>query len=279
LASGYEIIQGRLTYGSALAISNIYALLLNNASIIFKSVPDIQQAVATLDRISEFKALADVEKIRTASDHIALKGVSLAYDEHTVLENLDLTIRKGERVLITGSNGSGKTTLAHVISGFLPPTAGEASVPDTARISVSLFPPIFIPGDVEENINVDQLSSDKRKLFSELVNDFGIDDKIREDPEELSAGQRQKVSLIMALLKDAEIYIFDEPLANVDMHTKGKVLDKILGLDRTKTVIMIMHCDDDVYHLFDRVIDLDRASGNELGYAKPQFSLSNVASM
>jgi ABC-type multidrug transport system ATPase subunit len=254
-------------------------LLLNNASIIFKSVPDIQQAVATLDRISEFKALADVEKITTASDSILLKNVSLAYDQHTVLENLDLTIRRGERVLITGSNGSGKTTLAHVISGFLPPTAGEVSVPDKARISISLFPPIFIPGDVEENMNVEELSSDRRRRFLELVKEFGIHDKVGEDPEELSAGQRQKVSLIMALLKDAEIYIFDEPLANVDIYTKEKVLEKILNLDRTKTVIMIMHCDEDVYHLFDRVIDLDRKSGNELGYAKPQFSLTNVASM
>ena len=83
----------------------------------------------------------------------------------------------------------------------------------------------------------------------------------------------------MALLKDAEIYIFDEPLANVDVYTKGRVLEKILGLDRTKTVIMIMHCDEDVYHLFDRVIDLDRQSGNELGYTKPHFSLTNVASV
>jgi ABC-type bacteriocin/lantibiotic exporter with double-glycine peptidase domain len=278
LASGYEIIRGRLTYGSALAISNIYALLLNNASIIFRSVPDIQQAIATLDRINEFKALADVEKMSTYSDGIALKGVSLAYDEHNVFENLDLTIKRGERVLITGSNGSGKTTLAHMISGFLPPTAGEAWVPDTARISLSLFPPSFIPGDVKENINVDELSGEKRRLFSELAKEFGIDGKVGEDPEELSAGQRQKVSLTMALLKDADVYIFDEPLANIDMHTKGKVLEKILSLDRAKTIIIMMHCDEDVYHLFDRVIDLDLNRGKEFGYTKPQFSLANVAS-
>lgn len=274
LASGYEIIQGRLTYGAALAISNIYALLLNNASIIFKSVPEIQQAVATLDRINEFKALADVEKVSTASDGIALKDVSLAYDERNVFEKLDLTIKRGERVLITGSNGSGKTTLAHMISGFLPPTAGEARVPDTARISLSLFPPSFIPGDVKENVNVDELSSDKCRLFSELVKEFGIDDKVGEDPEELSAGQRQKVSVTMALLKDADIYIFDEPLANIDMHTKRLVLDRILSLDRTKTIIIMMHCDEDVYHLFDRVIDLDVKRAKEFGYTKPQFSLT-----
>jgi len=280
LASGYEIIQGRLTYGAALAISNIYALLLNNASIIFKSIPEIQQAVATLDRINEFKALADVSKTSSVSDGIALKGVSLAYDDHNVFEDLDLTIKRGERVLITGSNGSGKTTLAHMISGFLPPTAGEASVPDTTRISLSLFPPIFIPGDVKANINADELSSDKRRLFSELMKEFGIDDKVEEDPEELSAGQRQKVSLTMALLKDADVYIFDEPLANVDMHTKVKVLERILSLDKSKTVIIIMHCDDDVHHLFDRVIDLDfKEDMKELGYTKQQFSFTNVASM
>ena len=79
----------------------------------------------------------------------------------------------------------------------------------------------------------------------------------------------------MALLKDADIYIFDEPLANIDMHTKEKVLARILSLDQTKTVIIIMHCDEDVYHLFDRVIDLDL---KELDYTKPQFSLTNVAS-
>ena len=274
VASGYEIIQGRLTYGSALAISNIYALLLNNASIIFKSVPDVQQAIASLDRINEFKALAEVKKLSTASDGIALKGVSLAFDGHNVFENLDVTIKRGERVLITGSNGSGKTTLAHVISGFLPPTAGEASVPDTARISLSLFPPSFIPGDVKENVNADELSSDKRRLLSELATEFGIDCKVGDDPEELSAGQRQKVSLIMALLKDADVYIFDEPLANIDMHTKGRVLERILSLDRAKTIIIMMHCDEEVYHLFDRVIDLDLK--REFGYTKLQFEIAGA---
>jgi ABC-type bacteriocin/lantibiotic exporter with double-glycine peptidase domain len=277
LVSGYEIIQGRLTYGSALAVSNIYALLLSNADVIFRSVPNIQQALATLDRVNEFNALADARKPCAGSDGIALKAVGLAYDGRSVFENLDLTIKRGERVLITGSNGSGKTTLAHVITGFLPPTAGEARVPGVARISASFFPPSFIPGDVKENVNIEESLGSKRRLFSELAKEFGMDDKLQEDPDELSAGQRQKASLIMALLKDADVYIFDEPLANIDIHTKGKVLEKILTLGRDKTLIVMMHCDEDVYHLFDRVIDLDLKRGDEAAYAEPQFFPANVA--
>jgi ATP-binding cassette, subfamily B, bacterial len=259
MVSGYEIIHGRLTFGSALAISNIYGVLVSSVSGLIKSIPNLQQALATLDRLLEFKALAVTPRKRINANHIAFRDVTFAYgEEETVLKNLNFTINDNEAVLITGRNGSGKTTLAHIMAGFLEPTVGDAHIAGPDHLSVSLFPPTFIPGSLKENICFDNLTDDKKRLFTKLIREFEIADVVEQELEELSAGQKQKASVIMALLKDASVYIFDEPTANIDVQTRKRMLEEIVGLTHGKTLIVIMHCSEDLHYLFDRIINLDQ---------------------
>jgi ABC-type multidrug transport system ATPase subunit len=79
----------------------------------------------------------------------------------------------------------------------------------------------------------------------------------------LSAGQRKKLEVIMGLSKEAEVYVFDEPLAGVDIGSKDKIIGEIFGRTEGKTLVVIMHGDGQFHQLFDRVVDLEAVTSAE----------------
>lgn len=261
MVSGFETIQGRLTMGGLLAISNVHARLLGYAQSLVDSIPAIQNARATLDRLFEFRHQSRAEALPPASlQAIAARQMGFGYNSEEIWQGLDLKIRKGERVLVIGRNGSGKSTLAHVLAGLLQPTSGGVDSFSLDRVSASFFPPSFIPGDVTENVDFDRLDPEGKELFQEIVEAFEIEGQINEDPAELSAGQRQKVSILRALLKDADFYILDEPFSNIDSNTKDRLFQAILKVTEGKSLMLITHCDEQFFSEFDQVIDLDSAA-------------------
>lgn len=266
--SGYEVIQGRLTLGGMIAISNIYGRMIGYAQELVNALPSLHSAQAILTRVFEFQSQAEERVPPLASvDGAALRSMGFAYGTEEICSDLNLTIQKGERVLVLGSNGSGKTTLAHIMAGLLKPSAGAAEVPGVSRTSAAFFPPIFIPGDIAANLGFDCLSDSKKEWLAQIAQAFEIQDLIGKDPQELSAGQRQKASLLRALLKDAELYIFDEPFANIDAKTKDKVFQALLEFTQGKSLMVIMHCEDHLHQEFDQVIDLD-VMGSQ--FSRPQ---------
>ncbi len=157
-----------------------------------------------------------------------LKGVTFAYNAEPVLRSVNLAVRPGERVLILGPNGVGKTTLANIIAGYLAPNRGQVSLP--ARRSAVTIPIGFPPVRLRDlPVNRDLL---------EAFSLQGLEDELAES---LSAGQKQKLALAMALSQDADLYVFDEPLSNVDVMSAEAVMKVITKLTQGKTVVVIMH--------------------------------------
>lgn len=257
--SGYEVVQGRLTMGGLVAISNIYGRLLGYVQTVVQGLPALQSSLANFDRLFEFLSLgAGQEDAIEAGDRIAVRDIGFAYQAQEVFKGLSLAIDKGERLLIVGRNGSGKTTLVHVLAGILQPTSGKAQTFGVKGASAAFFPPSFIPGDVASNVGFDDLSDEKKELYNRLAEAFEIREQLGEDPHSLSAGQQQKVSILRALLKEADLYIFDEPFSNVDQRTKDRIFEAILEVTRGKCLVLVMHCDEQFHSEFDRVIDLDQ---------------------
>lgn len=261
--AGYEVIQGRTSLGGMLAITNIYARVIGYAQNLVAAIPNLQNARVTLERLSEFEAQAEESPPTVSEQGVAVRDMGFAFNSQEICTGVNLDIHPGEKVLVLGANGTGKTTLAHVVSGILRPTSGTAEVPSADRISAAFFPPIFVPGDVAENVGYAELSPEKQEFFRQLCKSFELADIIDEDPRDLSAGQRQKVSLLRALLKDADLYIFDEPFANLDTKTKEQLFQTLLDFTQGKSVLMIMHGEDQLHSAFDQVIDLDE-SGSHL---------------
>ncbi len=197
---------------------------------------------------------------------IKLVNVSYGYDkDNLILENISLTIKKGEKIAIVGENGSGKTTLIKLICGLLKPKSGEIFVNDIdistvrnkdyyALISAVFQDVTVLPASIKENITfskeVDNIKlqqvleqSDLSEIVSSLDN--GIETKLVKQFDtngiELSGGEMQKLVLARALYKDAPILILDEPTASLDPITERNLYLKYNELVQDKTSIFISH--------------------------------------
>lgn len=231
---------------------------------------------------------------------IEFKDYSFKYHSQVdyTLHNIDLTIFKGEKILIIGSSGSGKSTLGNCINGLIPNSykgevKGELFIAghDTKNLNIfevskevgtvlqdsdGQFVGLSVAEDIafaleNDNVAQDQMRS-RVKEVSKLVN---MDALLNNNPYELSGGQKQRVSLAGVMVEDAQILLFDEPLANLDPKT-GKVaielIDQIHNEDNT--IVIIEHRLEDVlYKSIDRIILMN--DGRIIIDDKPEVVLSS----
>ncbi len=212
---------------------------------------------------------------------ITFTDFSFQYFEQSepTLHHIDLTIRRGEKILIAGPSGSGKSTLGNCINGLIPfahkgKITGSLNVDGIETKKSSLFELSMKVGTVLqdsdgqfiglsvgediafalENDLVPQKEMKERvKRISAIV---GMSDQIGQNPHNLSGGQKQRVSLAGVMVDDVDILLFDEPLANLDPKT-GKVAIELIDdiAKEDKTVIIIEHRLEDVLHRpVDRII-------------------------
>ncbi|HBL6264280.1 TPA: ABC transporter ATP-binding protein, partial [Clostridioides difficile] len=162
----------------------------------------------------------------------------------TALNNVNLSVQKGDFVSIVGASGSGKSTLLHLLGGVDRPTSGKIYVEDTEisslkeealavfrRRKVGLIYQFYnlIPTlDVRKNILLPMLL-DKRKVdedrFSEIVSILGLSDRLNHLPSQLSGGQQQRVSIARSLIYRPAILLADEPTGNLDRKNSEEIVD------------------------------------------------------
>lgn len=196
------------------------------------------------------------------------------------LKNINLTIGRGEKVLIVGLSGSGKSTLGNCVNGLIPfvykgEITGSCTVKgkDTRSMSVAelsktvgtvlqdsdgQFVGLTVGEDIAfamENDCIDTQTMHKRVL--DIARSIHIDDLLDQAPGELSGGQKQRVSLAGVMVDDVDILLFDEPLANLDPATGENTIELIDEISKNgeKTVLIIEHRLEDVLHRHvDRII-------------------------
>ena len=232
---------------------------------------------------------------------ISFKNFSFKYNNvvDKTLKNIDLTINKGEKVLIVGPSGSGKSTLSHCINGLIPfsyngEIEGELIIDNIKPYEESLsdvskkvgtilqdqdsqFIGLSVGEDVAFNFenNAMPLNEMKVKVIDalELVN---MVDFINHSPYELSGGQKQRVSLAGVLGSDAEVLLFDEPLANLDPASGKEIMQLINDIHEktNKTIIIVEHRIEDVLEQpFDKVIVVNK--GEVQGFGTPDEILKS----
>ena len=204
---------------------------------------------------------------------IELQNVFKSYQQKDVLKALNLQIRAGEKIVLTGQSGVGKTTLFNLLLGFEPVTKGhifihgEKVIPQLAEKNIAWTgqqPTIFY-ASIQDNIslfNPDITSSQINAAadaagVSEYSNslDKGLLTLVGEKGYGLSGGQIQRIALARAFAKDAPIVLLDEPTAHLDEENKTILLDRIDHLFKDKTLIIASH-DPQVIARMDRTINL-----------------------
>ena len=215
-----------------------------------------------------------------ASPNIELSGVSFSYPgQAPTLEKISLSIPHGQHVALLGKSGSGKTTMAHLLRGDLRPTEGTVDVGgvacaklgneasrvfsvcqqetylfnDTLRNNLLIAQPHATDGALREALERVGLKS----LLERLPE--GLDTLVDEAGLRFSGGERHRIAFARTLLQDTPIVILDEPTVSLDPRTEQAVLDTMLEVFASKTIVLITH------HLqgmkmMDRILFLDKGS-------------------
>lgn len=257
VGAAYEVVNGRLSIGGLFGFMSSFWNTVNAGSSLIAQFSALAKVSGQVDRLLAFEDLPkDAAEEGACEDAtVEMETIAVTYGDKTVFEDIDLVITPGERLLILGPNGSGKSTLANLIAGFARCSRGTLRRPKRDRITALLTPFHFIPGTLKENANFSSLSEAKQDVFAELVEAFDLTDRCDIDLSlAFSEGEKKKAQIIMTLLKEADLCLFDEPLANLDTESKSKAMELIQQHTRGKALAMIMHGDDQFHHYFDRVI-------------------------
>lgn len=211
---------------------------------------------------------AQAVNIRTGSlshnaDAITFENVCFGYSSDTpVLKNLSFSIKSGESVAFVGDSGGGKSTIFHLLCGFYPITCGtyrlfgrdfaqwnvEAAREYIALVSQNVF---LFPGTIYENVAYGNKNASNEDIINACklarIHDFieSLPDKYNSIVGErgilLSGGEKQRISIARAILKDAPVLLLDEPTSAVDVATEHLIQEAIDNLSKNKTCITIAH--------------------------------------
>lgn len=211
---------------------------------------------------------------------VEIKGLSHQFKEEgeLILNDINLTINKGEFVAIVGKSGSGKSTLLNLMAGFLKPNEGEinifsediteyneASLADFRQKNIgfifqayNLLPNITVSENILLPLEIAGVEKKKRKeLVESILEKLEIDYISEEYPTNLSGGEAQRVGIARAIINNANLILADEPTGNLDTATSEVVLEYMIKLARENnlTLVIVTH-DLDIAKLADRVIQI-----------------------
>ncbi len=189
---------------------------------------------------------------------ILLKQVNFSYNGDPVLEDVNLSIGRGEFIGIIGPNGGGKTTLLRLILGLLTPDSGTILVfgrPATHVSSRIGYVPQHMqfdkhfPATVSDIVQMGQIrqrgfgriSDKQRRAAEEALAAVGLSSLYKKSFSDLSGGQRQRVLIARALASDPELLLFDEPTANVDSSSGEKLYQILAELNKRMTILIVSH--------------------------------------
>lgn len=176
---------------------------------------------------------------------VELHGVDFVRGQRTILHNVDLIVRRGDFVAVTGPNGGGKTTLMRLILGIIKPTKGKVERRQR-KLRVSYLPQKSaidsrFPITVREVIASGLVEPDKDGLVDKMLAEMELVEHANKPIGVLSGGQQQRALLGRALISRPEMLVLDEPLSYVDKHFEERIYELIRRLASSTTIILVSH--------------------------------------
>ena len=212
-------------------------------------------------------------------DHLCKRVVARDTDgvrrERVILDDITLSIDRGEFVCLLGFSGCGKSTLLNLLTGFDQPTSGYITVddqpvtrPSNSRVMIfqqyGLLPWRTVEQNVMLGLEAQRLPrADRQRLAEEYLRLVGLSDQARNFPARLSGGQQQRVALARGLAVNPHALFMDEPFAALDPITRHRLQDDLLRIvsERSKTVVFVTHDIHEAIYLADRIVVLSSSPG------------------
>ncbi|NBT16370.1 MAG: ABC transporter ATP-binding protein [Chitinophagia bacterium] len=295
-----------LYYGGSLVLKNdfglngpdfltfiaIFTQIINPLKAFSTASYNIRRGAASIERIQ--KLIKEEESVKEDPhplsiegfhESIELKNVCFSYPDKTILDNINLTIKKGQTIALVGSSGAGKSTLADLIPRFHDASAGEVLI-DGVNIKrfklkdlrnlmgIVTQEPILFNDTVSANISLgnENASADDIVKAATIANahefiskkDNGYNTLVGDRGSKISGGERQRVTIARAVLKNPPIMILDEATSSLDTESEKWVQDAINHLMKDRTSIIIAHRLSTVRHA-DAIVVLQEGKISEIG--------------
>lgn len=266
---GMLVMRGEISVSVLFAYNQLIPVINTPTINLFSSFRSIKNSYQSMKRLD---SLFDIEHERIdgqtfskigSESIVKFEHVQFSYDKkNPVLHDLSLELTEGKSIGIIGDSGAGKSTIVNLICGFYQVENGSISFfgkdisawnleglrSNIAYVSQDIH---ILPGTIFENIQYSRLTSSEEEVYDAVqkagLSDFiinlpsGYNTVLKENGDNLSGGQRQRISLARAFLKNAPIYIFDEPTASLDPATEKLVIKSIQEIRKDKSIIIISH--------------------------------------
>jgi multiple sugar transport system ATP-binding protein len=213
---------------------------------------------------------------------VRLEGISKRFAELMVISDLDFRVTQGEFVVFVGPSGCGKSTLLRMIAGLEDVSSGhiwigdnEVTDVDPAKRGVAmvfqsyaLYPHMTVRNNMGFALTLDRTSAaDRERRVMEAARILKIEHLIDRKPAQLSGGQRQRVAIGRAIVRDPEVFLFDEPLSNLDAALRSEMRMELARLHQRlgATMIYVTHDQVEAMTLADKIVVLDRGKIRQIG--------------
>ncbi len=267
LYGGHLIVTAKITVGEFFSVMTAILMMFSPAKRLSNMYTKLNQIDAILTRVDEVLKLPEERlqgaKVEELKEGIRFEGVSFSYpDGRQALRGVELFIPARSVTVIVGPNGAGKSTLVSLIPRFLDPTEGrvlwdgrdlrELDLSELRRKVSVVFQDLFVfDGTVRENIGFVRPDASAEAIeaaaraagVEEFVEELsgGYEARVGGNGINLSGGQRQRIAIARALLKDSEVFIFDEATSHLDSAAERYLETYVERLKGKKTVIIITH--------------------------------------
>ncbi len=281
----------------------VFAQIISPAKSLSTTFYNLQKGTASLNRIEEVLNTVNtiVDKkdgnILSAFKHtIEFKNVSFAYNDVVILKNINLTIQKGKTIALVGSSGAGKSTLSDLIPRFHDITEGELLIDGIniknytlhslrSQISIVTQEPILFNDTITNNIllgkqDAENVEVEKAAQIANAYNfivakELGFDTNIGDRGNRLSGGEKQRLTIARAILKNPPILILDEATSSLDTESERLVQDAINNLMQNRTSIVIAHRLSTIRHA-DEILVLQKGEIAERGSHESLMALGGI---
>lgn len=264
---GYLFLQGSLSIGTYLFFMIMSMVFLTSLLNLLNFAMTLNQIMSGMGRIKDIMDLPETVQgtktlIKSQPHTVTFDGVTFRYDQTDVLNNINLSLPAGSLTAFVGASGAGKTTAAQLIPKFWEVSGGAIRI-DGVNINelnnanlmdlVSfVFQETFMLNDsIYQNIAIGSKSATQAQVETAAkaaqIHDFivslpdGYNTRLGEDGVKMSGGEKQRVCIARAILKDAPIIVFDEATSYTDIENEHKIQQALTNLLKAKTTIMIAH--------------------------------------
>ena len=266
--SSYYVIQGKLSIAEFFVYQFISQYLIGCFERIFLLFSDSYSIPVSIHRIHDLFYLfrenfdgGSYYQLATLQKDISIRHLHFAYTTRILFSDFSLYISYGDKVLITGESGGGKSTLVKMLMRYIEVPFGMIRIGDIdinhyhldllrSRISYVTGGELLFSNTIYYNITLNRsveysqvLEVSRLVLLDEIVSRYPslYDTMVEENGFNFSSGERQRILLARALLKNSDIYIFDEAFHNIDVEKERVILANIFSYLKDKTVIVISH--------------------------------------